>query len=229
MNILRQQMESQLAGANYSECTIKSYVYAVQSLALHYGECPSQLSDEQVGAFLISLRERKLSWSTVNAYLSGIKWFYTQVLDRSWNHRLLPQQVIRYLGRYTHRVAISNDRILGVEGNNVRFRYKDYADHNRAKTMSLEVNEFIRRFLMHTCAELVEAFCLPDFTKSGIMAFSPPETEPPNWPKPENAWGSHPSKSPLHAAGRSYCLTSPVPIPVAAPTASLGTCAPFKL
>lgn len=60
-----------------------------------------------------------------------------------------PQQVIRYLGRYTHRVAISNDRILGVEGNNVRFRYKDYADHNRAKTMILEVNEFIRRFLMH--------------------------------------------------------------------------------
>ncbi len=91
MNILRQQMESQLAGANYSECTIKSYVYAVQSLALHYGECPSQLSDEQVGAFLISLRERRLSWSTVNAYFSGIKWFYTQVLDRSWNHRLLPR------------------------------------------------------------------------------------------------------------------------------------------
>lgn len=60
-----------------------------------------------------------------------------------------PKQVIKYLGRYTHRVAISNDRILGVEAGKVRFRYKDYADGNRVKTMTLAVNEFIRRFLMH--------------------------------------------------------------------------------
>ena len=77
--------------ANYSKSTIQSYVYTVECLALHYGQCPSRLSDEQVGAFLASLRKRDCSWSTVNAYYSGIKWFYTQVLDRPWNHRLLPR------------------------------------------------------------------------------------------------------------------------------------------
>ncbi len=60
-----------------------------------------------------------------------------------------PKQVIRYLGRYTHRVTISNDRILGGEDGKVRFRYKDYADQNRVKIMTLAANEFIRRFLMH--------------------------------------------------------------------------------
>ena len=60
-----------------------------------------------------------------------------------------PEQVIRYLGRYTHRVAISNQRIISMEDGRVTFRYKDYADHDRPKRMTLDVNEFIRRFLLH--------------------------------------------------------------------------------
>ena len=59
------------------------------------------------------------------------------------------QQVFRYLGRYTHRVAISNGRLVSMTNNRVRFRYKDYADKNRAKQMTLSAEEFIRRFLMH--------------------------------------------------------------------------------
>jgi hypothetical protein len=60
-----------------------------------------------------------------------------------------PQQVLDYLGRYTHRVAISNQRLLSVSDQQVRFRYKDYAHGNARKVLALDVPEFIRRFLLH--------------------------------------------------------------------------------
>jgi hypothetical protein len=60
-----------------------------------------------------------------------------------------PRQVLEYLSRYTHRVAISNERLLGLERGVVRFRWKDRAHGNRAKIMDLEADEFIRRFLLH--------------------------------------------------------------------------------
>lgn len=60
-----------------------------------------------------------------------------------------PQQVINYLGRYTHRVAISNERILKVEQGQVCFRYKDYAKGGKSQVMSLSAEEFMRRFLLH--------------------------------------------------------------------------------
>ena len=60
-----------------------------------------------------------------------------------------PQQVLDYLGRYTHRVAISHHRLVSVNDTHVRFRYKDYAHGTRRKVMALEAQEFIRRFLLH--------------------------------------------------------------------------------
>jgi len=60
-----------------------------------------------------------------------------------------PQQVLDYLGRYTHRVAISNNRLLRCDGNQVSFRYRDYAHGNRRKVLTLQTGEFIRRFLLH--------------------------------------------------------------------------------
>ncbi|NOG83447.1 MAG: hypothetical protein HND49_06490 [Planctomycetes bacterium] len=60
-----------------------------------------------------------------------------------------PEQVIEYLGRYTHRVAISNDRIIRLEGDSVTFRYRDYGDGNKNKQITLDAFEFIRRFLLH--------------------------------------------------------------------------------
>jgi hypothetical protein len=60
-----------------------------------------------------------------------------------------PEQVLKYLARYTHRVAISNSRLLSLDGERVTFRYKDYADDQRSKTMTLAAHEFIRRFLQH--------------------------------------------------------------------------------
>ena len=60
-----------------------------------------------------------------------------------------PEQVLKYLARYTHRVAISNQRLIAMEEGKVSFRWKDYADGNQPKTMELEAVEFIRRFLQH--------------------------------------------------------------------------------
>ena len=64
-----------------------------------------------------------------------------------------PQQVLNYVGRYTHRVAISNARLIDIEDGRVRFFWKDYRDHDRQKIMTLPAEEFIRRFLIHVLPE----------------------------------------------------------------------------
>lgn len=60
-----------------------------------------------------------------------------------------PEQVLRYLSRYTHRVAISNHRILSIAEGNVTFRWRDYAHSNKKKTSTLAACEFLRRFFLH--------------------------------------------------------------------------------
>ena len=84
------------------------------------------------------------SWRTLVAALRRHDWvvYAKQPLGG-------PAQVLEYLGRYTHRVAISNERILGMEGSCVRFRVRDSANGNRKKEMRLEAGEFIGRFLLH--------------------------------------------------------------------------------
>ena len=61
-----------------------------------------------------------------------------------------PKQVLAYLGRYTHRVAIANSRLIGMDDDRVAFRWKDYRHGGRTKVMTLDAHEFIRRFLLHT-------------------------------------------------------------------------------
>jgi len=61
-----------------------------------------------------------------------------------------PAQVLAYLGRYTHRVAIANSRLVSVSDREVAFHWKDYRHHGKAKVMTLDPQEFIRRFLLHT-------------------------------------------------------------------------------
>ncbi len=60
-----------------------------------------------------------------------------------------PRQVLKYLARYTHRVAISNSRLVEYKDKEVHFRWKDYRDGNKVKTMKLNGIEFIRRILLH--------------------------------------------------------------------------------
>jgi hypothetical protein len=60
-----------------------------------------------------------------------------------------PERVLKYLGRYTHRVALTNHRLVSIDNGVVCFRWKDYAHHNEMKVMALPAEEFLRRFLLH--------------------------------------------------------------------------------
>jgi hypothetical protein len=60
-----------------------------------------------------------------------------------------PEKVLDYVGRYTHRVAISNNRLIALKGEQVTFAYKDYKHQQRKKVMTLSADEFLRRFLLH--------------------------------------------------------------------------------
>ena len=64
-----------------------------------------------------------------------------------------PEHVLRYLGRYTHRVAISNHRLVSFADGTVTFRWRDSAHHNEQKLQPLSVDEFLRRFLLHLLPE----------------------------------------------------------------------------
>ena len=84
----------------------------------------------------------------------AFKKFLTDLYQQEWVVYCKPslkraEQVMEYLGRYTHRVALSNDRLVSLEGNEVTFRWRDSSDGNRIKLLTLEVFEFIRRFLLH--------------------------------------------------------------------------------
>ncbi len=68
-----------------------------------------------------------------------------------------PQQVLDYVGRYTHRVAISNHRLLDIENDQVRFEWKDYRQGGEVKVMTLSAEEFIRRFLPHVLPKVSSA------------------------------------------------------------------------
>jgi integrase/recombinase XerD len=91
MSKLRKEMICLMERANYSGSTIRSYVHAVASLAMHYRKSPEVLSDAEIGEYLDTLRMRGLSWSSIHCVYSGIKWFCTHVLDRSWDQRQLPR------------------------------------------------------------------------------------------------------------------------------------------
>ena len=60
-----------------------------------------------------------------------------------------PEQVLEYLGRYTHRVAITNNRILSIDDGAVTFNYRDRIDENKVKEITIKAHEFIRRYLLH--------------------------------------------------------------------------------
>ncbi|MDD4700331.1 MAG: IS91 family transposase [Oscillospiraceae bacterium] len=104
------------------------------------------------GKFLFhlkSIRERfgaieKDEWNDLITILYGKDWYV--YCKRPFKN---PGAVLQYLGRYTHRVAISNHRILSMNDGVVTFSYRDYKDGSKKKIMQLAVNEFIRRFLLH--------------------------------------------------------------------------------
>jgi hypothetical protein len=102
-----------------------------------------------------------------------------------------PKQVLRYLSRYTHRIAISNRRLISADENGVTFRYKDYRIEgpDRYKTMTLPIDEFIRRFLIHVLPKRFHRIRHYGLLAKGnraaniaharaLLAASPPSKEP---------------------------------------------------
>ncbi|MFO7986109.1 MAG: IS91 family transposase [Desulfatiglandaceae bacterium] len=83
-----------------------------------------------------------------------LKALLATLYGQEWNVYCKPsfrnaETLMEYLGRYTHRVAISNDRLVKIEGDQVTFKYRDRNDNNQIKLMTLDAAEFIRRFLLH--------------------------------------------------------------------------------
>ena len=113
------------------------------------------------GKFLVGLkrlhRSKKLQCAGPAATLADPRQF-AKLLRRLHRHHWVvyakpafggPMQVLRYLGRYTHRVAISNHRLLAFDQEHVTFRWKDYAHGGKQGQMTLTATEFLRRFFLH--------------------------------------------------------------------------------
>lgn len=101
-----------------------------------------------------------------------------------------PEQVLAYLGRYTHRVAIANSRLIALEDGRVSFRWHDYRHRARNKVMTLDAGEFIRRFLLHVLPDGFQRIRHYGFLANGrraaklalcrqLLAAPPPEEPPP--------------------------------------------------
>src|SRR5437870_2927436 len=101
--------------------------------------------------------EKRLNFSGLIQHLAKAKGF-AEFVRKLHRHEWVvyakpsfggPEQVLRYLGRYTHRVAISNHRLVSFDGDQVTFRWRDYAHGNKQRLMTVSAAEFIRRFLVH--------------------------------------------------------------------------------
>ena len=119
------------------------------------------LSRKFIGKFLYYLKqlyyENKLEFHGNQNYLSDESEFeklLSATYSKEWIVYCKPPFkdaacVVEYLGRYTHRVAISNTRILSIDNGTVTFKWRDYKDKNKYKVMTISADEFIRRFLIH--------------------------------------------------------------------------------
>jgi hypothetical protein len=115
------------------------------------------LSRKFRGKFLFYFKQAALEFHNSIYYLndqSAFNHFLSVLYEKDWVVYCKPPfktagHVVEYLGRYTHRVAISNNRIIRLHDGKVTFSWRDYRDSNRQKLMDLTADEFIRRFLIH--------------------------------------------------------------------------------
>ena len=109
------------------------------------------------GKFLAMLKESVLVFPEDKACLKdkvNFNKFLEPLYEKTWityiePPKAKPENVIEYIGRYSFRVAIANDRIKDISNNQITFEYKDYKDNSKIKTMTISAEEFIRRFLLH--------------------------------------------------------------------------------
>ena len=111
--------------------------------------------------FLSMLKHLDLNLPSHLQYLKNLKElnnFLRPLYNKDWITYIEPPKgsasnVIEYIGRYSFRVAISNERIKNIENSQITFEYKDYKDNSKIKTMTISAEEFIRRFLLHVLPE----------------------------------------------------------------------------
>ena len=128
----------------------RKYLFKVESLA-------KEFQRRYLNKLKRAYRNNRLSFHGRAAGYKDEKQFL-KLLAQLWDAQWItyakqpfggPEQVLEYLGRYTHRVAITNNRVLAVDDGNVRFRYRDRSDDNKEKVLAVSGEEFIRRFLLH--------------------------------------------------------------------------------
>ncbi len=128
----------------------KSFLFRVQSLAKEFKKQylglleKAYLNDDLFLPGKPAIYKSKQEFKNFIQSLFKVKW--VTYAKRPFSG---PEQVLEYLGRYTHRVAISNNRIKSIDNGQVCFEYKDRTDNGTIKTMTVAAHEFIRRFLLH--------------------------------------------------------------------------------
>lgn len=128
----------------------KRYLFGVKSLA-------KEFKKQYLNALENAFAKGKLIFPGKTSQFQSPEAFnqlLNQLADKSWivyakRPFAGPEHLLEYLGRYTHRVAISNHRIISVENGRVTFKYKDRKTDGKTRTMTLDACEFIRRFLLH--------------------------------------------------------------------------------
>ena len=128
----------------------QTFLFKTDSLAKEFRNCYSRRLKEAYESGELIFPGKTAPFGTAK----GFSQLLGQVKNKDWivyakRPFAGPEKVLEYLGRYTHRVAISNHRIKAIEGGKVTFSYKDRKDNDRAKLMTLEADEFMRRFLLH--------------------------------------------------------------------------------
>lgn len=132
----------------------KSYLFRVQSLSKEFKKQYLGLFEKAYLNRELSLPGKLAKYSSKREFSSFIQsLFKIKWVTYAKRPFAGPEQVLEYLGRYTHRVAISNNRITSIDNGQICFEYRDRADNNRVKTMIVTAHEFIRRFLLHVLPE----------------------------------------------------------------------------
>jgi len=134
-----------ISGNKWVECK-KEYIFKVQVLSSLFR-----------GKFLAMIKEADLIFPKDMEYLkdnTDFNKFLEPLYAKAWITYIeppkgKPENVIEYIGRYSFRIAISNNRIKDISNGQVTFEYKDYKDEAKIKTMTISAEEFIRRFLLH--------------------------------------------------------------------------------
>ncbi|MCK5641974.1 MAG: IS91 family transposase [Gammaproteobacteria bacterium] len=126
------------------------YLFKVQSLAKEFRKRYLHKLEKVYNQEKLCFNGRASSFADKQIFMQMIK----ALQDTSWITYSKqpfggPEQVLEYLGRYTHRVAITNNRILSIEDGRVTFNYCDRSDENKVKELTVKAKEFIRRYLLH--------------------------------------------------------------------------------